>query len=191
MEATLLLLAGGRSERMGEPKGLLEVEGRSLLRWQLDRLAPSFAASLVSVADSGTPLPGDLPQGVRLVHDLHRERGPLAGIEAGLAAAATDAVFALAVDLPHAPVELAARLLEASAGHDAAVPLVEGRPEPVAAVYRQSAAAEIAVALAENRLAVGDALGELDVAYVEGLDPGWFGNLNTPEDFRAFLAAMR
>lgn len=191
MEATLLLLAGGLSRRMGEPKSLLEVDGKSLLRWQLDRLAPSFAGALVSVAGSHTPVPRDLPEGIRLVHDLHRERGPLAGIEAGLAAAGTDAVFALAVDLPHAPAELAQRLLDASAGHDAAVPVLEGRPEPVAAVYRQSAAAEISVALAQGRLAVRDALAELDAAYVEGLDARWFANLNTPEDFRRFLAAMR
>ena len=190
LDAGLLLLAGGGSRRMGEPKALLEVRGVPLLSWQLARLAPHFEEVLVAAGGPYTALP-ELPAGVRVVHDLHRGKGPLAGIEAGLAATTRDALFALAVDLPYAPVELAAGLLALSEGHDAAVPRLAGRPEPVAAVYRQSAAAEISIALRENRLQASAALSDLDVVYADGLDGDWFANLNTPEDYRAFLAALR
>lgn len=190
LKAGLLLLAGGGSRRMGEPKALLDVRGVPLLSWQLARLRPHFEEVLVAVAGPGAPLP-DLPAGVRVVHDLHQGKGPLAGIEAGLAATGRESVFVLAVDLPFVPVELAAELLARSEGHDAAVPLLVGRPQPLAAVYRRSAAAEISIALRENRLQVSAALSELDVAYAEGLDRRWFENLNTPEDYRAFLAALR
>lgn len=190
LDAGLLVLTGGASRRMGEPKALLPVGGRSLLGWQLERLGAHFAEVLV--ADSGPDSPlSELPPGVRLVHDLHRGKGPLAGIEAGLAAAGRDALFVLAVDMPHVPLEVAQDLLRRSEGHDAAVPLLPGGPEPVAAVYRQSAAAEISVAIREDRLQASAALRELNAVYVEGLDPGWFANLNTPEEYRAFLAALR
>lgn len=188
--AGLLVLAGGASRRMGRPKAELAVGEKSLLGWQLDRLRAAFAEVLVAGAGPDAALP-ELPPGVRLVHDLHRGKGPLAGIEAGLAATRQDALFVLAVDMPYVPLELAQDLLRRSQGHDAAVPLLAGRPEPVAAVYRQGAAAEISVALGEGRLQARAALSELDAVYAEGLDPAWFANLNTPEDYRAFLAALR
>ena len=86
MEATLLVLAGGDSRRMGRPKAWLEVGETILLRWVADRLAPKFAEVVVSFAEPERvrePIP------YRIVFDRKRSTGPLAGLEAGLAARAT------------------------------------------------------------------------------------------------------
>lgn len=171
---------------MGRPKALLDVGGRTLVEWIVDRLGAAFVEVLVSANDDRF-----VPEGARGVHDLHLGAGPLAGIEAGLAAARQPAVFVLACDTPLVTPEIAAALLDALDGHDAAVPRIDGRPEPTAAAYSTAAAPAIAGALGGGERRVQSVLEELDVAWVEGLDPGAFRNLNTPADYRAFLDALR
>ncbi len=188
VEATLLVLAGGESRRMGRPKALLPVGATTLVEYLVERLAPSFDEVLVSAREAD-----QLPAGLRdrLVRDLHLGQGPLAGIEAGLAAARHDVLFALACDIPNLSPELAGRLVAESAGHDAAVPRVGGRPQPAAAAYRRSAAAAVAASLGAGRLRVTDTLEELDVRWVDDLDPEQLWNMNTPADYQVFLDAMR
>ncbi len=110
--ATLLLLAGGASRRMGRPKALLPVGGATLAEWVAGRLAPGFAHLLVAAAG-----PEQLPPGLRphLVRDLHRGAGPLAGVEAGLAASPHDTVVAVACDMPAVTADLVSRLAAAAA----------------------------------------------------------------------------
>ena len=184
--ATLLLLAGGESRRMGRPKALLDVGGETLVEWIAGRLAPGFAEVLVSADDERIAVPG-----ATRVRDLHVGAGPLAGIEAGLAAARHERVFVVACDMPGVTPAIAEAVLAALDAHDAAVPRVEGRPQPAAAAYARSAAPAIASALGRGERRVRSLLEELDVAWVDGLDPAAFRNLNTPEDYRAFLDALR
>jgi molybdopterin-guanine dinucleotide biosynthesis protein A len=190
LEATLVALAGGLSRRMGRPKALLPVGEATLLEIVMSRLAPAFAEVLVSANDPAL-VPLAVRERYRLVADLHRGAGPLAGIEAGLAAAAHDTVFVSACDMPYVTAAAARSIVEAAAGHDAAVPRVGGRAEPAFAAYRQGAAAAIADGLARGELAVSGVLDELDVAWMDGLDPALFRNLNTPEDYAELLAALR
>jgi molybdopterin-guanine dinucleotide biosynthesis protein A len=187
-EATLLLLAGGESRRMGRSKALLEVEGTTLIEWLAERLAPGFEELRVAAREASQLPPGLRP---RLVADTRPGAGPLAGIEAGLAAARYPTVVVVACDMPYVTLELTGRLVEAAQGHDAAVPRVGERVEPACAAYRRSAAAPITAALEAGDLRLADALAALQVAWLEGEDPALFTNLNTPEDYRAFLAATR
>jgi molybdopterin-guanine dinucleotide biosynthesis protein A len=184
LPVTLLLLAGGESRRMGRPKPLLPVAGTTLIEWQLGRLAPHFAHFLIAARSED-----QVPSALRscLVRDLHRAGGPLAGIESGLAATPHGAVLALACDMPSVTLELARRLVAAAGPDvDAAVPRLEGRPEPACAVYRTSAAGPIAAALGEGRLKAADALAGLRVRWLDSEDGAQFANLNTPADYRAF-----
>ena len=160
---------------MGRPKAELPVEGGTLLDWMLARLAPRFREVFIS-----TP-----------ATDRHPGAGPLAGIEAGLLAAGHDTIFAVACDMPFVTGDLAAHLVALAAGHDAAVPLVRGRAEPACAGYRRSALPEITLALEEGRLKASAALTNLDVLYVDGLDPDLFRNINRPADYQQFLGALR
>jgi molybdopterin-guanine dinucleotide biosynthesis protein A len=190
LEATLVVLAGGESRRMGRPKALLPVGGTTLVEWLVARLAPEFAHLLVSA-----PAPDRLPAGLRprLVRDLHAGAGPLAGVEAGLAASPHDTIVAVACDMPAVTARLARRLVAAVADApdgprvDAAVPRLGGRPEPACAAYRRSAAGPIAAALGAGRLRAADALDELRVHWLDGEDPALFANLNTPDDYRRFV----
>jgi len=187
LQATLVVLAGGDSRRMGRPKALLPVGAVTLVEWVVARLGPGFAHLLVSAREAEQLPPSLRP---RLVRDLHVGAGPLAGVEAALAASPHDTVLAVACDMPGVTSDLARRLAEAAAGGDvdAAVPRVGGRPEPACAAYRQSAAGPIAAALQEGRLRAAAALDEFRVHWFDDEDPTLFANLNTPDDYRRFVA---
>lgn len=173
---------------MGRPKAALELGDTTMLAWMVRRLSPAFTETLISANDADSVAAA--PPGIRVVPDLHVGAGPLAGIEAGLAAASHDQLFAVACDMPFVTAELARIILAALPGHDAAVARIEGRPEPVCAAYARSAAPAIVAALGRGERRAAAVLEELDVAWLDGLDPALFRNLNTPEDYRAFLGAL-
>jgi molybdopterin-guanine dinucleotide biosynthesis protein A len=175
---------------MGRPKALLPVGDTTLVEWLVARLAPAFEHLLVAARD-----PEQLPAGLRprLVRDLHLGAGPLAGVEAGLAASPHDTLVAVACDMPRVTAGLARRLVAAAETEpwlDAAVPRLEGRPEPACAAYRRSAAGPLAAALAQGRRRAADALADLSVRWLDGEDPALFTNLNTPADYRDFLETV-
>ncbi len=138
-----VVLAGGSSTRMGAPKASLPWDGSTLLARVVAALAPVTARVLV-VAAPAQELP-PLPPGVEVVTDTVDGRGPLEGIAAGLAAAAGTHERALvaAVDLPWLTTALAARVLAGlDDDADVAVPLRDGRVQPLLAAYRTALAAD-------------------------------------------------
>lgn len=187
MQATLLVLAGGESRRMGQTKAWLEVGETTLVRWVADRLAPVFAEVVVSFAE-----PEQVQELVpyRLVFDRKRSAGPLAGLEAGLAGARNDVTFAVACDMPYVTRELAEMAVAASHGCDAAIPRIGGRPEPACAAYRRSALPAITAALDSGRYRAADLAEQLEVAWLEGLDPDLFRSLNAPAEYERFCREL-
>jgi molybdopterin-guanine dinucleotide biosynthesis protein A len=187
MQATLLVLAGGESRRMGRTKAWLEVGETTLIRWVADRLASAFTEVVVSFAE-----PEQVQELIpyRLVFDRMRSAGPLAGLEAGLRAARTEVTFAVACDMPYVTRELAEMIVAASSGCDAAIPRIAGRAEPTCAAYRQSAMQAITAALDSGRFRAADLAEQLDVAWLEDLEPNLFRSLNAPEDYERFCREL-
>ncbi|MEA2643027.1 MAG: molybdenum cofactor guanylyltransferase [Chloroflexota bacterium] len=183
MQATLLVLAGGDSRRMGRTKAWLEVGESTLLRFVVDRLAPAFSEVVVSFAEP-EQVHEHLPY--RLVFDRKPSAGPLAGLEAGLLVASNDVTFAVACDMPYVTREIAEMAVAASAGCNAAVPRIEGRPEPTCAAYRRSALGRITAALDAGQYKASELAEQLDVAWLEGLDSQLFRSLNGPDDYERF-----
>jgi molybdopterin-guanine dinucleotide biosynthesis protein A len=124
------------------------------------------------------------------VFDRKRSAGPLAGIEAGLAVARHDVTFAVACDMPYVTQALAQMAVTAARGCDAAMPRIEGRPEPVCAAYSRSALPEVRAALDAGQFKAADIASRLDVTWLEGLDPDLLRSLNTLEDYRRFHDAF-
>ena len=187
VEATLLVLAGGASRRMGRPKAWLEVGETILLRWVADRLAPSFAEVLVSFAE---PEQLEQPVPYRVVFDRKLAAGPMAGIEAGLVAARVDPVFVIACDMPFVTMVVATVAVAAARTCDAAVPRIDGRPEPVCAAYRKSALPAITDSLNSGHRRAADVLAELDVTWLEDFDGDVVRSLNTPDDYLRFRSSV-
>jgi molybdenum cofactor guanylyltransferase len=185
VKASLLVLAGGDSRRMGRPKAWLEVGDTTLLRLVADRLSGAFSEVMVSFAE---PEQLQAPVPYRVVFDRKVSAGPLAGLEAGLAAAREDVVFAVACDMPYVTPEVAQMAVAAARGVDAAIPRIAGRVEPLCGAYARSALPMITNALNSGRFTAADLAAELEVTWLEGIDPAVFRSLNTPSDLVRFNA---
>ena len=187
MDATLLVLAGGASRRMGRPKAWLEVGNTILLRWVADRLASMFDEVIIAFAE---PEQLEQPIPYRVVFDRRRAAGPLAGIEAGLEAARHDPVFVIACDMPFVTYEVAEIAVAAARTCDAAVPRIDGRPEPVCAAYRKSALPLISEALESGSRRAAEVLARMDVTWLEHISGDVVRSLNTPDDYLRFRVAL-
>jgi molybdenum cofactor guanylyltransferase len=135
-----IVLAGGRSTRMGTPKAALEWHGSTLLRRIAGIVARGADGPVVVVRAPGQPLPA-LPESVEVVEDAREGIGPLQGIAAGLAALAdrADAAYVSSTDAPllH-PAFVRAVLARLDDGTDVVLPHARGFSQPLAAAYRTS-----------------------------------------------------
>jgi len=189
-ELGAIVLAGGRSTRMGTPKALLDWHGAPLVR-RVTGLLARVASPVVVVHAAGQELPS-LP-GVELVVDEHPGRGPLEGIAAGMRAlrGRCDAAFVSSVDVPLLHPRFVRSVAGALNGHDVALPVADGHNHPLSAAYRISLLEVVERLLAEDRLRPAFLFDESSVRRLENGEidePGSLRNLNTPEDYAAALA---
>lgn len=173
MPFTGAVLTGGASTRMGQDKATLVVDGVSMGARVVAALRDAGATDVLAVGGQGI-------EGVRLVADGEGV-GPLAGIRGALRAAESDVIVVLACDMPDvSPVGIAAVVAGLASDPAAlvAVPMVDGRPEPLHAAWRREAMASFP----PGESAVHAVLAALQVVEVHGLDPAWLRNVNEPGD---------
>ncbi len=179
---TLGILAGGQATRLhGRDKAWLPYRGTALIERTLRSLGDAFASRLVS-ANRDVERYEEI--GLMVVVDrVPGFPGPLAGIDAMLAACDTDFLLTVPVDLRTIPGDLATRLL--SAGGKGAVAQDERGVQPLVALWPVERASEaVARALSRGDTAVHRVAETLALPAVRfpGAD---FGNLNTADDFDA------
>jgi molybdopterin-guanine dinucleotide biosynthesis protein A len=185
-----IVLAGGRSSRMGRSKASLEWHGSTLLR-RVAGIVGREAGPVVVVRAAGQALPS-VPPGVRVVEDAREGRGPLQGLLAGLEALGpgVEVAYVSSVDVPLLHPRFVRRAIAAAGpGADAAVARVAGRPHPLAAAYRTAAALPAVAALvAEDRLRAGELLDRLRVTWLDADPADGLSDLNAPADYAAARA---
>ena len=180
------VLVGGRSSRMGVDKAKADSRGRALALRVADQTSATVGGRVSLVGDPSVY--GDL--GLPVVADRFPHHGPLAGIEAALAATESEYNLIVACDMPAIREDLLGELFLACG--DCALPQhADGRLEPLCAVYRRGCHQAIKSALEKGVRKVTDALAELArdgyaIRYVRVSDPAAFANLNTPEDWRRY-----
>jgi molybdenum cofactor guanylyltransferase len=170
---TGVLLVGGASRRFGAPKALARL-GDETLAARIWRALGECCGERIAVGKRADAL--DLP--FPIVDDGTPVRAPLAGVVAGLRHARGGMCVVCPVDTPFVTAE-ALRELAAKCA-DAAIP----QTGPLPGAYRKSALPLLERRLAQGRLALKDALEELDTRIVE-LDPAQLVNVNTPADLEA------
>lgn len=138
IDATALVLAGGKSSRFGSDKALANLEGETLITRCVRRLLSAFPEVIVVSKRPDTYAFLRMLGRVSLACDRYAEHNPLAGLEAGLSASATPANFLCACDMPLIEPRLLAELYGKLPGYEAAVPLRGGVPQPLCAFYRRS-----------------------------------------------------
>ncbi len=173
---TGVVLAGGRSTRMGQDKALLEMSGRRLVDIVVDVLAA--VCDGVVVASGPRPIP-DLD--VRQVHDTGEE-GPLAGIVAGLATSTTQLAAVVAVDMPFADGQLLLDLAQRWTGQVCVVPRAGGFVQPLHAVYAVAGQPKLRELLAAGQRSAAQAVEDLGALIVDVEDATFARNLNVPQD---------
>lgn len=194
-----VVLAGGRSSRMGEPKAGLEWHGSTLLYRTCALLGRVIDGPLVVVAAPGQVLPG-LPAGVEVVEDPVEGLGPMQGIATGLTALAgrAEVAFACSTDAPFLHPAFVRRVLRGAeeTGADMVLPVARGFRQPLAAGYRTSLSGLITKLIGEGDLRPGMLFKHCEVAQLDDaelladsalarLDPELESvvNVNTPEDY--------
>jgi molybdenum cofactor guanylyltransferase len=162
---TGVVLVGGASSRFGSPKALAQLDGETFV----DRARRTLAEACDEVLVVGKA--GELPFDV--LDDASEVRAPIAGVVAGLHAAANDVVVFLPVDCPRVTAEVVRALGDAC--RDAAVP----QTGPLPGAWAKSALPVLEQRLAQGPLALYRAYEDLDVATVE-IDPRFLVDVDTP-----------
>ena len=180
-----VVLAGGRSTRMGRPKATLEFAGIPLWLRQV-ALAQSLGTRDIMISSGPDWSPERGPW--KVVSDRVPGKGPLGGLQAALDSMSTEWLLVLAVDMPDMTQDFLERLV-AFARTRGVVPLVDGFYQGLAAIYPRTMRGIVDEALGgEDRslqALVGRALemGLVDAMPVADADKPLFRNLNRPEDF--------
>lgn len=184
---TGLVLAGGRSSRMGSDKVLLEIGGEPLAG-RVIRLLGEVCAEVLVASGDGLRLEA---LGAEQVADAAQGAGPLGGIVAGLQRARYRLVAVAAADMPFVSPPLMRLLADFWQGEPAVVPRTGGRLEPLHAVYDREAAPALLACLETGRRSVHRALAALGARIVD--EPEWSGadlpgrfalSVNRPEDLQ-------
>lgn len=194
MQLGAIVLAGGRSRRMGRPKESLVFAGDTLLGRTVDTVLQAAWPVVVAARDEEQELP-PLPPEIDVVFDPITGEGPLVGMLAGLRAIADecDAAFVSTCDMPFLSVEavgwLASRMREQD---DLVVPRLGGKLQPLAAVYatRVLPVVEKLVAEGERRahmVAQRVRTRVLEQQEIESFDPDLrvLQGINSPEEYEA------
>ncbi|WP_253738158.1 molybdenum cofactor guanylyltransferase [Halohasta salina] len=169
-----VVLAGGYSTRFeGADKALATVDGRPMLARVVDRLAGVVDRLVVSCRTDQQPafetaLAGVTDTPVAFVHDPEPDGGPLAGLAASCGAVETTYAAVVACDMPFLDPAFVSFLFERAAGHDAAIPELEGgHLQPTQAVYRANRLEAVATRqLAADRRSLHGALDEIDTVVI-------------------------
>ncbi len=183
-----VLLAGGKSLRMGRDKRLLEIGGMPLFSRVLGVLDELFDEVLVSVAETAEGLP---PGHYRVVPDLMLGCATLGGLYSALQASQTEWICAVACDMPLIDPQLVRYLIGMRGAHDYVMPMLSTGPQPMLACYRKTCLTSLHQRLEKKDLRLqglledGSLRGRLVLELeLMRIDPQLrsFLNINTPAD---------
>lgn len=186
------ILAGGENRRIPYIKGLLKVNGLTIIERNLNILKQIFHRVVISTNSPEIYF----PFGVPLIGDIIKERGPMAGIFSVLVSAWVEPVFVIACDMPFVKKELIVymkdRFEELSLRNDidAMIPRFNGQVEPLFGIYNPSIKDRVEESLKAGQKGLYVFLQNINTVYIEeqeirDIDPDGlsFVNINTLEDY--------
>ena len=195
IEVTGVLLAGGKSRRMGEDKRYLVVGEQTLLERGLGVLRSMFQEVLVVIAQDSAPLDID----ARVVRDLVPDCGSLGGIYTGLIQATSPYIFTVACDMPFLNQAVITQFTTRRDTADIVMARLATRLHPMHALYGKGCLPAMEQMIVARQLKIQDLVSDasLRVQYVTeadllSIDPSWrsFHNVNTPEDLEAACSLL-
>ncbi len=197
---TGVLLAGGKSRRMGRDKRFLELEGRTLLEQTLSALEALFSEVIVVVAEP-TPQLSGLRH--RVVTDLIPNCAALGGLYTGLSCAGQPRVFAAGCDMPFLDPAVIKWMIRLDQHSDIVMVQLTSGLQPMHAIYSKACLPDLERMAAAHNLKVQELCQASDLSVrlvseneIRGVDSQFlsFMNVNTPADLefaRKLLAGRR
>jgi molybdopterin-guanine dinucleotide biosynthesis protein A len=183
--ARAIILAGGRSTRMGTDKATLEINNETLLKRLIRILSPVFSGIIVSTSSEIHFGNSDVPQ----VIDEKPGLGPLMAIYSCLKVSPSRVNFVIACDIPEVDIRLVYTLLSYSQEYDIIVPSFSKRfVEPLFAVYNRSILPVVERQLTLGQLKITDCIPLCNTHIVPVGNNGWYRNLNTRHQFEAYIS---
>lgn len=184
---TAVVMAGGKSRRLGQDKRFLKLAGRTCLQRVLDVCKVVFEEILI-VADGAEPFQN---MGVNVVMDLMPGRATLGGLYTGLHYAASSEIFAVACDMPFLSVETIKVILQRAGQADIVIPDLSGKLQPMHALYSKRCLPNLRALVEAGKLKVQDLcqcpdllVSKIPESVFRGVDPELrsFFNINTSDD---------
>jgi len=185
---TSIILAGGKSLRLGRSKALQVIEGKSLIQRVADRLAILSTEIIIATAH-GEAIPCSSAVRIKTVADIYPGKGPLVGIYSGLIASSSSRAIVVGCDTPFLSVSLLEYMIQICSTFDVVVPRIKNKLEPLCAVYSKNCLVPIQGLLEQNELKISELFSMVKVKYVEedeinSFDPKHlsFFNINSQDD---------
>jgi len=186
---TGVILAGGKSSRMGTSKAFLKIAEERLIDRNIRLLRNIFKDVLIVVSNPQEYLLKE----ATIVTDIFPEKGALGGLYTGLFFSPGDYAFVMACDMPFLKRSFVEYLAGNAEDYDIVIPAPPDGLQPLCAVYSRICLPTIKNLLDKNRLQIrkfypGHRVLEIPAAKLSSFDSqgNMFTNLNTPEDFATF-----
>lgn len=191
MDISCILLAGGKSLRLGQDKVLEKVGNSSLLEQVISRIDSLVKEIIIVTAEQRTFSRLEGHPKLKTVYDILPGKGSLGGIYTGLVKSSSFYNLVIAADMPFLNQSLLRYMLEVSDGFDFILPRVNNLYEPLHAVYSKNCIAHIESMIKQGRRVIIELFDHVKVRYVEAeevdrFDPQHlsFFNINTKEDLK-------
>lgn len=187
-QLSVIVLAGGKSRRLGQDKNRLVLGGQTLLKRSI-QIASKLSDDVIIVASR----PGQVrkPTNARVARDVLPGGGALSGLHAGLHNARHDYALVIACDMPFVNLRLLRYMAIISPGYDAVVPFWQNEAEPLHAIYARTCLPAMAEILQGGGGRIVELYSQVNVRYLEPgeialFDPEGlsFFNINTPDDWQ-------
>lgn len=186
-EVTGIVLAGGKSSRMGNNKAMLLFKGKPLIQHALDALKPICKNVVISAKVKSYEFTG-----CEIWQDDFPDQAPMVGIYSALKHSPHERNIILTCDMPLVTTRLFEHLLAAGDNYDVVVPRHHGDCiEPLCAIYNKSVLSKLEDLIRHQDLSLQrfirqskHMLAEID-SNLDFFTDQLFFNVNEPEDFRA------
>ncbi|HEY3372200.1 MAG TPA: molybdenum cofactor guanylyltransferase [Prolixibacteraceae bacterium] len=183
---TGIVLAGGRSSRMGTDKSMIRLNDKPLIQYTIDALKPLCSKVVISSNSSIYDFTG-----CEVWADELPDRAPMIGIYSCLRRSETEVNILLSCDMPLMNTELLAYLLDQSDKHDITVPVHEGNfIEPLCGIYKKSSIGILKEFIDKRNFRLNECIRSASSQLVTVdvqlpfYSPLLFSNINTPDDYR-------
>lgn len=159
MEVTGIILAGGKSSRMGTDKGLQELCGKPLISYVIDALSGLCSEIIISSSSEGYQ-----SFGYKVIADELPGIGPMGGIYSALRQSSTENNLVISCDLPFVTEKLLSYILENASGFQVAIPWLGGRHyEPLCGFYNLSVLEGISNFIQKGNYKLPDLFEEINI----------------------------